>query len=248
MRPLRLAVLALSFAALPAGAQSWTTPARFRVGASGTAAVPYGEFRDNVGTGVQGGGGNLTGLLRVDPVGVLSLRLDFGGVWYGSESQRVTLFSPRIGAEVVTTNSLLDVSVGPELAVPVGPIRPYANATVGVHAFSTSSSLNGVRDRDQYDDGEFSTNHQNDATFAYGFGAGVRVPVGPKRWDFALDLGTKYFRGGMAEYLTEGDIVDNPDGTLTLNTRQSRTDYQTFYVGFTVGLHSSPSSRRGGMY
>ncbi len=248
MRPLRLAVLALAFAALPAGAQSWTTPARFTLGASGVAAAPRGEFRDNVGAGVQGGGVTGTALLRLDPIGILSLRLDGGGIWYGNETQRVSVISPRIGANVTTTNSLGDLSIGPELAVPVGPFRPYVNASVGVHAFSTSSTLKGLRNSDQYDDGEFTTNHQNDATFAYGFGGGVRVPVGPKRWDFAVDLGSRYFRGGMAEYLTEGDIVDNPDGTLTLNTRQSRTDYQTFYLGFTVGLHSSPSSRRGGMY
>ena len=54
------------------------------------------------------------------------------------------------------------------------------------------------------------------ATRAFGFGGGLRIPVGRKNSDFAIDLGAKYFDGGEAEYLTKGDIVDNPDGTITL--------------------------------
>jgi hypothetical protein len=247
MRHVAAVAASLLFAVAPAVAvaqqANWAmpalgTPARFTVGALGLLAAPRDEFASNLGTGIQGGGVNAFGLLRLDGSGVLSLRVEGGGVWYGSESQRIRFISPRIGAKVVTTNSIGEFGVGPELALPMGPVRPYVNAMYGVHYFSTSSSLEGLEnDRNNND---FSTTQQSDATSTYGFGGGVRVPVGPKRWDVALDAGTRYYHGGTAEYLKEGDIVDNPDGSgLTINTRRSRTNFQTFYLGFSVGLHPS---------
>ena len=227
--------------ALPAAG----SPARFAVGAVGLVAAPRGEFQNNLGKGLQGGGFNAFGLLRLDGSGVLSLRLEGGGVWYGSESQRVRILSSRIGGRVVTRNSIGELGVGPELAVPVGPIRPYVNAMYGVHYFSTSSSLEGLENDNNSND--FSTTQQDDATSTYGFGGGLRIPIGPRRQDFSIDVGTRYYRGGTAEYLKKGDIVDNPDGSLTINTRRSETDFQTFYIGFSVGLHpSSPSMGRSG--
>jgi Outer membrane protein beta-barrel domain len=240
------AAVLLHVAASAAAAQSWGLPptgqpARFTLGAVGVVAAPRGEFQSNLGQGVQGGGFDAFGLMRLDRLGVLSLRVEGGGVWYGSESQRVNIF-PRIGAKVVTTNSIGEFGVGPELAVPRGPVRPYVNAMYGVHYFSTSSSLEGLENENNSND--FSTTHQHDATSTIGFGGGLRVPVGPARWDFAIDAGTRYYRGGTAEYLKKGDIVDNPDGSLSFNTRRSRTDFQTFYLGASFGLHPS-AGRRG---
>ncbi len=250
MRIASAAVVAILIHALPAVAVAqqvtWAMPAvgdpaRITLGALGIAAAPRGEFQSNLGKGLQGGGFDAFGLLRLDGRGVLSLRVEGGGLWYGSESQRVRFVSPRIGVKVVTTNSIAELGFGPELAVPVGPVRPYVNATYGVHYFSTSSSLEGLETSSNSN--SYSTTHQADATSTYGFGGGVRVPVGPERWDVAIDAGSRYYHGGTAEYLKEGDIVDNPDGSLTIHTRRSRTDFQTFYLGFSVGLHPSAPSR-----
>jgi hypothetical protein len=247
MRTLAAAAGSLLLAVAPAAAvaqqANWAmpaigSPARFTLGAVGVAAAPRGEFQSNLGKGLQGGGFSAIGLM---------LRVEGGGVWYGSESQRIRFISPRIGAKVVTTNSIGELGIGPELALPMGPVRPYVNAMVGMHYFSTSSSLEGLENDENSND--FSTNQQHDATSTYGFGGGVRVPLGPKRWDFALDAGTRFYRGGTAEYLKEGDIVDNPDGSgLTINVRRSRTDFQTFYLGFTIGLHPSSPTRSRASY
>ena len=40
----------------------------------------------------------------------------------------------------------------------------------------------------------------------------------------------------QAEYLREGDIQDNPDGSITLFPVRSDTDLLTFHVGFSVGI------------
>ena len=39
-----------------------------------------------------------------------------------------------------------------------------------------------------------------------------------------------------AEYLREGDIRDNQDGSITLFPVRSDTDLLTFHIGLTVGL------------
>lgn len=215
-----------------------TRPSRFTIGATGLLAAPRGAFQENVGSGIHGGGFNATGWFALDRLGILSLRADLGGVWYGRESQRYSILSPRVGVNVVTTNSIFTTAIGPELAVPRGALRPYVNGSVGWHHFSTSSALEGLDDTEQ----NYSTNNQSDGTSAWGAGGGVRIPIGPKRWGSTLDLGTKYYRGGEAEYLRKGDITDNSNGTVTLNTRRSHTDFQTFYLGFTANIRTS----RGG--
>ena len=40
----------------------------------------------------------------------------------------------------------------------------------------------------------------------------------------ALNLGARYHYGARARYLREGDITDNPDGSININPRSSKTD------------------------
>ena len=47
----------------------------------------------------------------------------------------------------------------------------------------------------------------------------------------ALNLGARYHYGATATYLKKGDITDNPDGTITLNPRNSKTDLVLWQVG-----------------
>ena len=58
----------------------------------------------------------------------------------------------------------------------------------------------------------------------------------------ALNLGAKYFYGGQATYLREGDITDNPDGSITLNPRSSKTDLVLWQVGVSFKI-PRPSRR-----
>jgi hypothetical protein len=52
----------------------------------------------------------------------------------------------------------------------------------------------------------------------------------------ALNLGARYHYGARATYLKKGDIIDNPDGSVTLNLRSSKTDLVLWQVGvsFTI--------------
>ena len=113
--------------------------------------------------------------------------------------------------------------------VPVGRIRPYMSAAVGVMDFSTNSSVRGTG---QYEGETFaSTENQNDATHTWIFGGGLYFPFTGHLSMMSIDIGAKYFTGGRATYLREGAIHDNPDGTITMFPSHSRTDQVTWHVG-----------------
>jgi hypothetical protein len=51
-----------------------------------------------------------------------------------------------------------------------------------------------------------------------------------------VDIGAEYHRNGVAEYLRRGDILDHPDGTITLFPNRTEANLVTFQVGVSFGL------------
>jgi opacity protein-like surface antigen len=206
-------------------------PLRASAGLGLTYAQPVGEFADFIDRGF-----GLTGhfKLNLDRAGVIGLRADGGFVVYGSETKRVCFSSTvgcRIEVDVTTTNNIAYLNLGPEIAVPGGPVRPYANASIGFSYFATQSSLEGTNQNDDI----ASTTNFDDATFAYQLGGGLRIPVSSGRTPVAIDLGVRYNTNGRVEYLREGDIQD-VEGGLILNTQRSEANLVTYVIGVTVGL------------
>lgn len=215
-----------------------TGPSRFTLIGDLLAAKPKGELAAQID---EGYGGNVAGLFRLDREGIFSVRADIGGMQYGSERLRVPYLpiSGRVALEVETTNIVGWGSIGPQITVPVGPIQPYLHAAIGVANFVTSTSVRG-RDSDY----EYATSdNSNDATSAYIFGGGLYVPFGRSR-SFKLHGGGRYFRGGEATYLREGDIQDNPDGSVTLFPRTSKTDMVTWQLGLSYTFPRSTGRNR----
>ena len=66
-------------------------------------------------------------------------------------------------------------------------------------------------------------------------GGGLRFRLGGPR-SILLDLGAEYHRNGVAEYLREGDIVDNPDGTITILPNRSEANVVTLRIGVSMGF------------
>ncbi|MGI9078659.1 MAG: hypothetical protein ACR2G6_15215 [Gemmatimonadaceae bacterium] len=245
MRSIAVSILVLSAgvaAASSVAAQSSffkdrERPSRFTLGGDLVMSQPRGEFSNNVGNGY---GAEFTGLFHLDRRGFFSIRGDVGGVQYGRESQEIP-FSPitgRVRLDLETTNQIAWGAIGTQLMIPEGPLRPYANASIAYTDFSTTSSLRGTDD--EYE--ALSTQNQHDGSRAYIFGGGVLIPFGNRITSGALNLGGRYYYGGEATYLREGDITDNPDGTITLAQRRSRTDLVLWQVGVSFRL---PHSRRG---
>lgn len=199
-------------------------------GGSAVFAQPKGEFSRFVD---NGWGGDLHYIHQI--AGPLAVRLDGGILNYGYERQRV-LISPTIGgrvtADLVTTNNVAYVGVGPQIGVPDGALRPYVGGFVGVSYLFTSSSVQGSESSEPF---ASSTNFE-DAALAYGGGAGVYVPLRRGVSPVSLDLGVTYRNTGRAEYLTEGSITDHPDGSITLRPVRSETDLVAFHIGVSVGV------------
>jgi hypothetical protein len=225
------AVMALTAAmAMPAEIASQgipIQPTRFDVGVSVMLTEPTGEFRQNVGNSV-GGGGFL--LYHLDRPGWLSLRFDGSGASYGRE-EKSTRLSPTIPARVLgditTANTLAGISFGPEFTVPKGRVRPYFHTEFSGLFLWTNSSLCCAQEGDIA-----STTNFKDKTRAWVYGSGVRILVSKARIEPMIDLGVRYHRGGQASYLREGSIQDNPDGSISFQPLTSRTPFVAYAVSF----------------
>lgn len=196
-------------------------------------ADPVGEFGELVDAG---GGIQLEGRFPLDRAGYAALRIDAGALIYGRESFDYCFPLPigcRIGAEVTTSNNILYGGIGPEFSIP-GDVSPYVFATAGVSWFETSSSLSGVED---WDEDWFETRHLSDLVGAMRFGGGMRFRVGSTGGGpVAVDLGVEYHRNGVAEYLRKGDILDHPNGAITIFPNRTEANLYTFRAGVSFGL------------
>jgi hypothetical protein len=207
---------------------------RARGGGGFTIAVPAGEFDDYVGTG-WGLAGHFT--LGLAGGGALGLRAEGGYVNYGRETKRVCLSQTvgcRIQVDLTTSNDIMYFNLGPELAVPSGPVRPYVNLSGGFSYFATVSSVEGSGNPDMEDFAR--TTNFDDFTWAWQAGAGLHIALPWGSMPLFLDLGARYHTNGEAEYLREGGIIDHPDGSITLNPIRSEANLVTIQIGVTAGV------------
>ncbi|MDP9205952.1 MAG: hypothetical protein M3P12_10925 [Gemmatimonadota bacterium] len=202
---------------------SGSVPSRFSFGGDFVVSQPKGEFANNV---PKGYGFDLTGMFKVDPRGYFNIRADLGGVQYGRETQRINFPNTgRVSLDLETDNRIGFGAIGAQLQIPDGWFRPYANAAIASTYLWTESSISGTDN--SYE--AASTTNYDDWSHAWVFGGGLMIPFGKSMG--ALNLGARYHYGGHATYLREGDITDNPDGTITLNPRSSKTDLVLWQLG-----------------
>jgi hypothetical protein len=240
-RALLPALTLLLLAAAPLAAQDcdcedWPDRTRFPTGGYAGGSFVYGQPQGDFGRQVDDAlGGDMHYIHRLDRDGWVGVRVSGGFLNYGYERQRVPFSSTvgeRVMLDLVTTNNIAYVGVGPQIGLPNGRLRPYAHGFAGVSYMFTSSSVSGSSSHESFAE---STNF-DDATFAYGGGAGVYVPLRHGPSPISLDLGVTYRNAGEAAYLREGDIQDLPDGGIVLNPRRSETDMVAFHIGFSVGI------------
>ena len=201
------------------------------VGLAFIAAEPLGELGYFF---EQGFGGQLSVGLPIDDYGLFRIAGDLGFLVYGHERQSYCLSHPfgcRIGLDLTTTNNVAFGGVGPELALPLGIIEPYARATMGFSYWFTRSSLSG------YDDHEFGgTTHLSDVVAAWRAAAGVRVRIVNGSTPLSIDFGVERHENGIAHFLTEGDIVDHADGSISIFPHRSEANLLTYHVGISIGI------------
>lgn len=221
-------ILASSSATDAQVANAPAIPSPFSVGADLAISQPKGEF-----AAAQipvGYGFDFNSLMKIDPQGWFRIRVDAGGVQYGREHIELGYLSGRVPWALNTNNRIGFGSVGLQLQFPDGRLQPYASASYGATYFYTQSCISAENNSSQ------SQCHTNKGDWAGAgiFGGGVLIPFGKSL--SALNVGARYHYGAKATYLRKGDIIDNPDGTVTLNTRNSRTDLVLWQIGvnFTI--------------
>jgi hypothetical protein len=227
-------LLALGPGADAVEAQRRREPAQpaFHVNVSLLAADPRGEMGQVVD---QGFGLQVGGSWALDQERRVRLRADLGFLIYGHERRRLCFAAPvgcRIETDLTTDNNIFFGGIGPEVVLATGPVRPYLNASAGFAYFATTSSLSGA---DEWNNWGNTTNF-SDGSFAWRAGGGVRVQLSHGRKPVALDIGLEHHDNGIVEYLTEGDIVDHPDGSITMFPTRSEARLVTFRLGVSIGI------------
>ncbi len=204
----------------PAQRGGWS----FDVGAQ--MARPVGAFRANVD---RAWGAGLTTRYSFGWLPALGIRGDLGFLNYGNERKRVPLSSTlnRVIVEQNTTNNIALITVGPELAVQAGPLRPYVYGFGGYSHFYTESSASD-------DDGNYafaSSVNFSDGGGTAGYGGGIRIPFRVRRTEVSIDAGARFTRNWTRSYLRPGDITDLADGSLVISERRTNADFWQFHLG-----------------
>jgi|GEM_PF-497563 len=216
----------------------WEVTPRFWTGGGLHVAQPLGEFSDYVRVGIGIGGFFRAGL---DQHGILSLRADLGFLTYGRETRRIPL-SETVGslieADLTTSNNIVVVGLGPEVGIPMGPVRLYGNGSAGFTYFHTDSELEGTQ---QDQEPLFRTRNHSDGGFAWSGGGGLQVQVSGGRTPVLVDLGATYHSNGRREYVTRDGIITDADGRPDIQTTRSDADFLIWRLGVSVGLrHGQP--------
>jgi hypothetical protein len=207
--------------------------AQVRVDISLLGADPVGELGHYVDAG---GGLQFGAAIPLDGRnGHIRLRTDFGFIVYGYESRRVCMGAPvgcRIELDLNTTNGVFFGGLGPEVVLATGSVEPYLNASMGFSYFATTSSLESSWDWEEF----ATTTNFDDFVWAWRAGGGMRVRLSRGRKPVWLDLGLEHHRNGLADFLTEGDIEDHPDGSITLYPNRAEANLTTFRVGVSIAV------------
>jgi hypothetical protein len=232
-RTARAAALLLT-AALPPAA----LPAQSRFGGAlaAVASQPLGDFRQNAKWGF-GGDGAVT--LAVDRRGILALRGEGSIVAY-SAGRREFAAAVGFGAQVVleeeARNRISTWSIGPQLTVPAGPVRPYAAGTVGLAHFSTATTIRVPEYETSTGRAETldaRTNFSHTGKTVGGVG-GVLVPLAVLGLDLGsamLDVGVRYQRNPRARFVRPGDVRLNATTSPDITTSEGEANVLSYRVG-----------------
>jgi hypothetical protein len=196
-------------------------------GSLGIAVVggsPVGQFGDFVNQNSVGGvNANLT--LNFNRRGTVGLRIDGSYLQYGNENRPLPLAGTGglLAGDMKTSFYIASLRAGPEFVLGTGRVRPYIFGTAGVSYFATETSVGFCCGTTNYDD----------AVASFAGGGGLRVDLSRHA---SLDLGATFVRNGAVNYLREGDILSNPDGSFTFRPVRSEANLVLLQVGLSFGL------------
>ncbi len=208
--------------------------ARAFMGVSAAVARPVGELDNFIDRGL---GIDAHFLYRLNRLGGrLAIRIDMGGVTYGSERHRVC-FGVTEGCEtqlIETSHDIAIFGIGPQLMLLSGRLRPYLAGTVGLAYFITQST---VRGSDFFARSPFAqTTNFDHATLAYAGTVGLYIPLRRGRHPLSIDVGVRYQRNGTASYLREGSIRYDDNGFVRFTPTTSEADLLVCQLGISFAI------------
>lgn len=220
---------------------------RLHGGLSGIYFRPEGQLASLVG---QAGGYGVFGILQ-EPGSPVGLRLDYRRIIYGAHSYKRSRFDRKAKEQVEidssVTNNIRSFLIGPQLVLPVGPIRPYAGVAIGASIASTEWDVTEHRDSDD-DESSCDDDDSSDSsvvcigdipaellpnigqilggnwTGSFTRTVGVVIPIRMGASRMAIDIGVTEHRNGRTTLRREGD------------QRRYRSDlsFRTIQVGITL--------------
>lgn len=210
----------------------------------GTVGIPQGGLRNNINGPGRGVHLFLSGWTGQRP---FLIGVEAGILNYGRTTDEVPFSStvgPRVPVEVSTKNNVLETHLSLRLQPRTGRFRPYVEGLVGFKYLFTRTEIEEDNLGDDVGDDVAGSTNYDDFAFSGGAGAGVDVRVfqqdNPTKKIRAVDLqlGVQYVWGSEAEYLAEGQLIDeNDNGRLDrseLDVRRSRTTFLQPQFGVTL--------------
>lgn len=150
----------------------------------------------------------------------------------GPDGTAVACRAWRVLLDLETDNVIGSLGVGPQITLGGGPVRVYGFGTIGVGYFATTSTLGDGCGCEPF----VGTTNFEDFTLARELGSGLQVRLARRRAPVFLDLGVRYLRNGRTRYLRPQDIVENPDGSVSLRPVESEANLVLFQIGVSVGI------------
>lgn len=191
-------------------------------------AVPVGEFKRNVNVA---GGVDVFGALSLGRGGAVAIRFDGSYLIYGDENRYIP--QPFYPVAVNTTYSIATFGIGPQLTVGQGPVRLYGFGTFGASYISARSSyrVDGCGC-----DAFASQTDFDDWQGALQGGGGLLVALRTRHTPVSIDLGARYMYNGDAWYVTPGDVVPQPNGSVAIYPNRTPANLVVMHLGVTVGI------------
>lgn len=220
---LTLALVLLSF--INIYAQGYNLDVNFAVG------TPEGAFAESIDRELYGLDLGFTYAVYDTPLqlGVGLLYQNYG--W----NERTEPFSSRIDevdVRVRTTNDIVNPHLIARLEPEFGHVKPFVEGYAGFNYLYTKSSV-----IDDFTDEEIASSiNQDNLAMSYGMGGGIKIKLTDMLDDngsaigISLLLKGKVLKGGIAEYLTRGDLRAS-DGRFDYNLNRSTTNLTTFNIG-----------------
>jgi hypothetical protein len=185
----------------------------------------FGYFVDN-GFGMSG-----HAVFNLGRHGVAGLRLDGSFIVYGHEHfiQPLSPSIPRVWVDVTTDNIIASGFIGPQITLGHGALRPYVHGGFGFSYFATHSSVDG----DPYHHHSLGSTNFDDWTPAVTGGGGLYLALSRR---VLLDLAAQYVHNGTVEYMREGGITEDPDGSLWFEVIESEANLWMWKLGVSFAI------------